>query len=70
MSARTERTLRIVDLAAGERPPRPSDYWRTRPLPERLAAVLELHREGNELFWGGNPPFAYTMEIRRAEDRR
>ncbi len=60
--SRTSPTLRIVE--AGEYRPRPVDYWRQRPVSERLAAVLALHREGNALFKGGNPPFSFELRIR------
>ncbi|MFT4255504.1 MAG: hypothetical protein QM599_00845 [Pseudoxanthomonas sp.] len=56
------RTLRFVD--ADERNTKPSRYWRSRPMEERLAETLKLHREGNELFKGGNPGFIHVMEFR------
>ncbi len=64
MSARIERTLRIYDVAAGELPAKPVRYWRTRPLNERLRETLQLHRDGNALFKGGNPAFAYVIRVR------
>jgi hypothetical protein len=56
------RTLRFV--APDERDAKPARYWRTRPLEERLTETLKLHREGNELFKGGNPVFVRVMELR------
>lgn len=64
MSARIARTLRVYDVAAGELPPKPVRYWRTRPLDERLRETLQLHREGNALFKGGNPEFSYVIGFR------
>ena len=66
MKTAIERTLRIYDLDAGERPAKPVRYWRTRTPQERLRETLQLHREGNELFKGGNPAFAYVIRIRHA----
>ena len=67
MSGRIERTARLVDL---ERAPR------ERPMPvhprthgERLADALELHREGNTLFKGGHPPFAFVWRFRDVDAR-
>ncbi|HRG16050.1 MAG TPA: hypothetical protein PLB00_08635 [Pseudomonadota bacterium] len=68
MSTRVQRTLTIVDT--NEAPSRPVDYWRNRPLTERLNATLALHREGNELLRGGNPPFVFTLEIAHVERAR
>lgn len=68
MSNRVERTLRVVD--PNDVQPRPADYWRSRPLTERLDATLALHREGNELLRGGNPSFAFTLEIAHVERAR
>ena len=67
MSDRIERTLRVVEVDEPAR--RPVDYWRTRSYEERLAEAFKLHREGNELFRGGNPPFLFQIEIRRDNDR-
>ena len=64
MSAPGERILRLLDLDAGERPARPVRYWRTRPLEERLRETLQLHREGNALFKGGDPAFTYVIQVR------
>ncbi len=61
MSGRVERTLRVI--RDGEVLPKPVAYWRTRSYEERLAATLELHREGNELFRGGNPPFVNVIRM-------
>ena len=66
MSGRIERTIRIVQ--AGEALPRRTDYWRTRSREECLAETLKLHREGNELFRGGNPPFVFTITSRDGND--
>jgi hypothetical protein len=68
MTNLVERTLTIVDT--NEAPSRPVDYWRNRPLSERLDATLNLHREGNELLRGGNPPFVFTLEIAHVERAR
>ncbi|WP_147455544.1 hypothetical protein [Solilutibacter pythonis] len=54
-------------LQPGETPPSTVAYWRGRTHSERLAAVLQLHREGNALFKGGNPPFRF--ELRFSDDR-
>ncbi|SDY69868.1 hypothetical protein SAMN04487939_10565 [Lysobacter sp. yr284] len=62
MSAGVVRTLRFV--APDEQNAGSSRYWRSRPLEERLQQTLNLHREGNELFKNGNPPFAYVIELR------
>lgn len=62
MSMRIERTIRV--LAEGELRTKPAAYWRTRSFSERLAETLKLHREGNELFRGGNPPFVYVLRQR------
>lgn len=67
MNFRIERTFRLLE--ADEPQPRPVDYWRTRPFEERLAATLELHHEGNDLFRGGNPPFEFCIEIRHVGAR-
>ncbi len=56
------RTLRFVPPE--ERNARASVYWRTRPPEERLTETLKLHREGNELFLGGNPEFVRVLELR------
>lgn len=64
MSERIERSLRILDQDAGETPDKPVRYWRTRPLDERLRETLQLHREGNALFKGGTPAFAYVIRMR------
>lgn len=63
MSARMERTLRIYDVDAGERPAKPVRYWRSRTTQERLRETLQLHREGNDLFKGGNPAFTYIIRV-------
>jgi len=62
MSGRMERTIRLV--RQGEAEPKQVRYWRTRPFEERLVETLNLHREGNELFRGGNPAFTYELRIR------
>lgn len=66
MSGDGPRVLRMTtpDAVRDER----AGYWRGRSHAERLAAVLALHREGNALFKGGNPPFAFrwTLEHERA----
>lgn len=67
MSARIERTLRIVEVGDARRPLRASRDARTHS--QRLADALALHREGNALFKGGNPPFAFVWEWRDAGDR-
>lgn len=59
---RIERTIRVV--TPGETEPKPARYWRSRPATERLAETLKLHREGNELLRGGNPPFVYVIRSR------
>jgi hypothetical protein len=64
MSARIARTLRVHDVAAGDLPAKPVRYWRSRPLDERLHETLQLHREGNALFKGGNPEFSYAIRLR------
>ena len=57
--------VRTLRFAAPEEQNAPaSRYWRTRPPEERLAETMKLHREGNELFAGGNPEFVRTMELR------
>jgi|GEM_PF-1236905 len=68
MSARVARTIRVV--AEGEARRRPVAYWRARSLAERLAETLKVHREGNDLFRGGNPPFVYVMRLRNVDARR
>ncbi|MEP6881628.1 MAG: hypothetical protein ABI866_06520 [Dokdonella sp.] len=68
MSGRVERTLRVI--RDGEGLPKPVAYWRTRSYEERLTATLELHREGNELFRGGNLPFAHVFRIRHVPPLR
>ncbi|MCR6495660.1 hypothetical protein LJB71_05075 [Thermomonas sp. S9] len=62
MSMAPGRSLRFVE--PGEPRARTADYWRTRSASERLQAVLALHREGNALFKGGNPPIAYEWRLR------
>lgn len=62
MSRPMERTIRLV--RQGEPEPKRVRYWRTRPLEERLFETLSLHREGNDLFLGGNPAFTYELRIR------
>ncbi len=62
MSEGVVRTLRFV--APGEQDAGTARYWRSRPPEERLQETLNLHREGNELFKNGNPPFAYVLELR------
>ena len=47
-----------------------SAYWRTRSQEERLRETLKLHREGNALFKGGNPAFAYVIEIHHIPARQ
>jgi hypothetical protein len=61
MMATPERSLRFVD--SREQRARSIDHWRTRSAAERLHAVLALHREGNALFKGGNPPFARQWKL-------
>ena len=56
------RSIRF--LSPGEQQTKASVYWRTRPPEERLQETLKLHREGNALFKGGNPAFAYVIELR------
>jgi len=56
------RTLRFV--VPEEQDHRSARYWRTRPPEERFRETLKLHREGNDLFKGGNPSFAYVIELR------
>jgi hypothetical protein len=51
-------------VAAGDLPAKPVRYWRSRPLEERLHETLQLHREGNALFKGGNPEFSYVIRLR------
>lgn len=68
MSARVERTLRL--LGVDEPAPNAAAYWRKRSAAERLAETLKLHREGNELFRGGNPPFSYEIRTRHVGERR
>ena len=68
MNNRIERTLRVIP--EGEAAPRPAAYWRTRPFEERLAEAMNLHRDGNELFKGGNPPFVFVIKVRHVVDPR
>lgn len=56
------RTMRFV--APEEQRASSARYWRSRPLEERLRETLALHREGNELFKDGNPPFVRVIEFR------
>jgi hypothetical protein len=56
------RTLRFVPPE--EQNIKPSRYWKTLTHEERFRETLKLHKEGNELFKGGNPPFVYTIEFR------
>jgi hypothetical protein len=68
MTRVVERTIRFV---GNEEPvPKPCEYWLTRSFSERLAATLQLHREGNELFRGGNPPFVFDIRTRDVERSR
>ena len=62
MNTRIARTMRFV--APDEQNAQSLRYWRSRPPEERLQETLNLHREGNELFKNGNPPFAYVIELR------
>ncbi|MGO1073070.1 hypothetical protein [Lysobacter sp. CA199] len=62
MNARIARTARFA--APEEQNSGSVRYWRSRPVEERLQETLNLHREGNELFKNGNPPFAYVIELR------
>jgi hypothetical protein len=62
MSVPVERTIRVV--AESERRTKPAHYWRQRPFEERLLQTFALHREGNELFKGGNPPFVFELRLR------
>ncbi len=68
MNARIERTLRVIE--DGETVPKPVVYWRTRSFEERLAETLKLHREGNDLFRGGNPPFVHVIRMRDVDHPR
>ena len=68
MNACIERTIRVV--AEGEAQSKPAKYWRTRSLAERLTETLKLHREGNELLRGGNPPFLYEIRLRDVDAGR
>jgi len=70
MSGRIERTLRVFDVATGEWPDKPVRYWRTRPLEERLRETLKLHRDGNDLFKGGNPDFEHVVELKHVPTPR
>lgn len=63
-----ERTIRVV--REGEAGTKPLAYWRTRTIEERLAETLKLHREGNRLFRGGNPPFVYIIGKRDVDALR
>lgn len=59
MIPRIARTLRFVDhdsLAPSRAAARD-----LRSPSERLADTLALHREGNLLFKGGNPPFSFRL---------
>jgi hypothetical protein len=56
------RALRFVPLE--EQNIKPSRYWRTLTYEQRLLETIRLHKEGNKLFKGGNPPFVYVMEFR------
>lgn len=67
MSARIERTLRVVEFDSTRRAPLASRDERNHS--QRLADTLALHREGNLLFKGGNPPFAFVWEWRDAGTR-
>jgi len=62
MSMPIERTIRVI--RDGEVVPKHVTYWRTRSAEERLAETLKLHREGNDLFRGGNPEFVYVIRTR------
>jgi len=68
VSARVERTIRVV--GDRETAVKRVAYWRTRSAEDRLAETLLLHREGNDLFRGGNPAFAYVIEMRDVDDRQ
>ena len=68
MTRRIERTIRIVD--GDTTPPSQVAYWRTRSPTDRLAEMLRLHREGNDLFRGGNPIFVYEIRTRHVGDPR
>ncbi|MBN8480176.1 MAG: hypothetical protein J0L88_01160 [Xanthomonadales bacterium] len=68
MTTRIERTLRVIK--EGEVAPKPALYWRARSFEERLAETLKLHREGNELFRGGNPPFVHVIRMRDVDPPR
>lgn len=62
MSTLPERNLRFVD--ADEQQAAASRHWHARSPAERLQAALALHREGNDLFKGGNPAFVFQWELR------
>ena len=68
MNSRIERTLRVIP--EGESAPRQVEFWRTRPYEERLSETMHLHRDGNELFKGGNPAYVFTITVRHVVDPR
>lgn len=68
MNRRIERTIRVFD--GHKAAPSQVAYWRTRSPVERLEEMLRLHREGNDLFLGGNSDFVYTIRIRNVGDPR
>jgi hypothetical protein len=66
MNRRVERTIRVIDDHKAT--PSQVAYWRTRSPMERLEEMLRLHREGNDLFRGGNPDFVYIIRTRDVGD--
>lgn len=65
MSTSVARVIRVIKEDEGR--PRAADYWRNRSFTERLEAVLALHREGNELFRGGDVPFRFELRVRHVQ---
>lgn len=65
MSGKLERVIRI--RREHETMAKPVDYWHARPAQERLLETLNLHREGNDWFKGGNPPFQYVIKVRHVD---
>ena len=61
MNAASAHNMRFVDDT--EQRKRLAGHWITRSPSERLQAVLALHREGNALFKGGNPPFVRQWKL-------
>ena len=58
----TDRIERVISSFSLGEQPKQVHHWRTRPVAERLAETFRLHREGNDIFRGGNRPFTYTFE--------